>query len=404
MKTDPDCEVVQKIEDIRTEHRILFTDSRDLRFIQNNSVDLVVTSPPYPLIEMWDSTFLALNPLIADALEANDGPSAFELMHRELDKVWKHCYRILKPGSIACINIGDAVRTIGGDFRIYSNHARVLSAMGTMGFHTLPDILWRKQTNAPNKFMGSGMLPAGAYVTYEHEYILIFRKGSKRQFATEADKARRRASSYFWEERNVWFSDVWNDLKGTNQQLCDQSVRTRSGAYPFELAFRLICMYSLYGDLVFDPFLGTGTTTAAAIAAGRNSLGAEHYHELSAAISESVSKALSLGAARTRARFASHRKFVRDRMETGYKFKHHNSVHHFPVMTSQEVGLSLYVPDGIKSESDTSFEVTYRRPEVSDVIGENQLRLFETPNNKRSARGGRPPSSRVGRSESSMVP
>ncbi len=157
------------------------------------------------MIEMWDSTFSGLNPLIADTLDANDGPSAFELMHRELDKVWEHCQRILRPGSIACINIGDAVRTIGGDFRIYSNHARVLSAMSTIGFHALPDILWRKQTNAPNKFMGSGMLPAGAYVTYEHEYILIFCKGSKRHFATEEDKVRRRASSFLWEERNVWF-------------------------------------------------------------------------------------------------------------------------------------------------------------------------------------------------------
>jgi DNA modification methylase len=273
-------DVQQQTADVRTEHRILFTDSRDLRSVQDNSVDLVVTSPPYPMIEMWDSTFSGLNPLIADTLDANDGPSAFELMHRELDKVWEHCHRILRPGSIACINIGDAVRTIGGDFRIYSNHARVLSAMSTIGFHALPDILWRKQTNAPNKFMGSGMLPAGAYVTYEHEYILIFRKGSKRQFATEEDKARRRASSFFWEERNVWFSDVWTDLKGANQELCDQSARTRSGAYPFELAFRLICMYSLYGDLVFDPFLGTGTTTAAAIAARRNSLGAGQKFKL----------------------------------------------------------------------------------------------------------------------------
>ncbi len=387
MKKGTDCgDVQQQAADVRTEHRILFADSRDLRSVQDNSVDVVVTSPPYPMIEMWDSTFSGLNPLIADTLDANDGPSAFELMHRELDKVWEHCHRILRPGSIACINIGDAVRTIGGDFRIYSNHARVLSAMSTIGFHALPDILWRKQTNAPNKFMGSGMLPAGAYVTYEHEYILIFRKGSKRQFATEEDKARRRASSFFWEERNVWFSDVWTDLKGANQELCDQSARTRSGAYPFELAFRLICMYSLYGDLVFDPFLGTGTTTAAAIAACRNSLGAEYNRKLYPAISESVSKALSIGAARARARLSSHRTFVRERVETGYKFKHRNSVHQFPVMTSQEVELSLYLPDGIKRKSDTYFEVTYRGPEVRDVIGEDQLSLFEAPpNKKRSA-------------------
>ena len=138
--------------------------------------------------------------------------------------------------------------------------------------------------------MGSGMLPAGAYVTYEHEYILIFRKGGKRLFGTEEEKARRRVSAYFWEERNVWFSDIWIDLKGAAQGLCNKSVRNRSGAYPLELAFRLICMYSLYGDLVFDPFLGTGTTTTAAIVTGRNSIGAECHRELYPAISESVCK------------------------------------------------------------------------------------------------------------------
>jgi len=359
--------------DIRTEHRILFRDSRDLSSVFDNSVDLIVTSPPYPMIEMWDSTFSALNHSIANALDANDGPSAFELMHQELDKVWQHCYRILRPGSIVCINIGDAVRTIGGDFRIYSNHARILSAMSTIGFHALPDVLWRKQTNAPNKFMGSGMLPAGAYVTYEHEYILIFRKGSKRQFPTEKDKARRRASAYFWEERNIWFSDIWTDLKGANQGLCDQSARTRSGAYPFELAFRLICMYSLYGDVVFDPFLGTGTTTAAAIAACRDSLGVEYHNELYPAISESVSNAVREGANRIRARLSSHRSFVKERVEAGYKFKYFNSVHQFPVTTQQELDLALYLPDRMEKKSDTQFEVIYRQPDAREVLGEGQL-------------------------------
>ena len=64
--------------------------------------------------------------------------------------------------------------------------------MLSLGFSALPAIIWRKQTNAPNKFMGSGMLPAGAYVTLEHEYILIFRKGAKREFSSPADKANRR--------------------------------------------------------------------------------------------------------------------------------------------------------------------------------------------------------------------
>ena len=200
---------------MKSSHKIIIGDARQLNSISDESVDLIVTSPPYPMIEMWDNVFSKLNPSIDDALKKNDGQKAFNLMHNELDKVWKECCRLLKPGCIACINIGDAVRTINGSFKMYSNHSRIINYMCNLGFDQLPDILWRKQTNAPNKFMGSGMLPACAYVTYEHEYILIFRKGEKRVFNNNGEKENRRASAFFWEERNVWFSDVWNDLKGT---------------------------------------------------------------------------------------------------------------------------------------------------------------------------------------------
>lgn len=117
-------------------------------------------------------------------------------MHQELDKIWSECYRVLKEGGIACINIGDATRTINNNFCLYTNHARIINYCLKIGFTNLPNIIWRKQTNAPNKFMGSGMLPAGAYVTLEHEWILIFRKGGKRQFKTEKDKVERRSSSF----------------------------------------------------------------------------------------------------------------------------------------------------------------------------------------------------------------
>src|SRR4029079_11532235 len=120
-----------------------------------------------------------------------------------------------------CIDVGDATRTVGGRFRCYPNAARITSTVMRLAFDPLPAIVWRKPTNAPNKFMGSGMLPPGAYVTYEHEHVLIFRKGSKRAFASAAEKAARHRSAYFWEERNVWFSDVWTDLVGARQELGD---------------------------------------------------------------------------------------------------------------------------------------------------------------------------------------
>ena len=136
-----------------------------MKEISSKSVDLVVTSPPYPLIELWDDIFSTINPEIKEALENQNGPLTFELMHQELDKVWREVYRVLKMGGIACINVGDAVRTIGKDFRLHSNHSRILDCCFKLGFNSLPEIIWRKPTNAPNKFMGSGMLPPSAYVT-----------------------------------------------------------------------------------------------------------------------------------------------------------------------------------------------------------------------------------------------
>ena len=282
-----------------TRHEIRFADSRCMSAVGDGTIDLIVTSPPYPMIAMWDEQFAAADPLIGAALSEQDGVRAFELMHSALDEVWSECHRVLRPGGLACINIGDATRKIGGEFRLFSNHSRILQKMASLGFSILPDILWRKPTNAPNKFLGSGMLPAGAYVTYEHEYILIVRKGGLRRFSS-ADKARRRRSAFFWEERNAWFSDVWVDLVGTRQPLGNGGVdtleaRARSAAFPFELAYRLIQMHSLIGDTVLDPFLGTGTTTATTIASGRSSIGFEIDDSLERPIRNAIEAAVPLG-------------------------------------------------------------------------------------------------------------
>ena len=258
-----------------TRHEVVCADARHWRpGASRPRASLVVTSPPYPMIAMWDDLFTAADSRIAGALATGDGGLAFELMHLQLDQVWDQLPGWLEPGALVCINIGDATRSLGGSFRLYSNHSRIVSALTARGFEQLPGVIWRKATNAPTKFLGSGMLPAGAYVTLEHEHILIFRLGGRRRFrAMEAED--RRASAYFWEERNLWFSDQW-DLGGVRQTMGDaESARSRTAAFPLELAFRLICMHSLEGDVVLDPFLGTGTTTLAAMAAGRSSLGLE---------------------------------------------------------------------------------------------------------------------------------
>ena len=163
-----------------------------MQMLPSASVDLIVTSPPYPMIQMWDAAFCQQDSLIADALKAGRSEEAYEGMHRLLDPVWEESFRVLKPGGFACINIGDATRSIDGAFALFPNHARILRHLSRAGFTLLPDILWRKPTNAPNKFMGSGMMPPGAYVTLEHEYILIVRKGEKKEFKTEQEKQLRR--------------------------------------------------------------------------------------------------------------------------------------------------------------------------------------------------------------------
>ncbi|MCA1754856.1 MAG: site-specific DNA-methyltransferase [Spirochaeta sp.] len=337
---------------MHTHHAVHFRASQDMGRIADDTVDLVVTSPPYPMIEMWDEPLAKADPAISLALDAGDGRTAFELMHRQLDPVWSESYRVLRQGGFLCINVGDATRKVKDNFRLYSNHSRIVSHCESIGFQSLPLILWRKQTNAPNKFMGSGMLPAGAYATLEHEYVLVLRKGVKRRFS-QADASRRRESAFFWEERNVWFSDIW-DLKGVRQVLPGNEARSRSAAYPLELVHRLINMYSMQGDLVLDPFLGTGTTAAACVLNARNSVGFELLEGFAPIIRETMEAMGRVANGLVAERLRAHLSFIEDYYERrGKSLGHTNSAYGFPVMTKQEVELRLL---GLESLNDLSNE------------------------------------------------
>jgi DNA modification methylase len=318
------------------------------------------------MIEMWDGLFAERNQRVRLALDDHSGMDAFSLMHEELDSVWSEVARVLCPGGWACVNIGDATRKLGDGFRLYSNHGRIISAFVSLGFDILPLVLWRKQTNAPNKFMGSGMLPAGAYVTLEHEYILMMRKGSKREFKTPEEKLLRQESAYFWEERNRWFSDVW-DFKGTRQSLNDPELRNRSAAFPFELPYRLICMYSVRGDTVLDPFLGTGTTTFAAMAATRNSIGVDVGPFFVAAAVKGCTEVKKPANVYTLSRLSDHLEFVERYQGEGKKLGYSNASHGVAVMTAQEVNLRIELIENIATVEDNAFEVTYRtiRPDLA---------------------------------------
>ena len=355
---------------MKTRHQIIFQDSKNMKGVDSESIDLIVTSPPYPMIEMWDEMFVAQNRAISEALRKEKGTDAFELMHKELDAVWNEVHRILKKGGIACINIGDATRTIDRDFVLYQNHARILTHLLKIGFSSLPVILWRKQTNAPNKFMGSGMLPPSAYVTLEHEFILILRKGSMRGFKTAKEKQIRRQSAFFWEERNVWYSDIWLDLKGTAQSLNYEQMRLRSAAYPFELPYRLINMFSVKGDTVLDPFLGTGTTTLAAMAAGRNSIGFEIEPSFQNPFVSQMDTIVPFSNEQIRNRIKNHIGFVKERFKTKGAFKHMNKQYGFPVVTSQEKELLLNQLLSTTQISDNVFEVSYSEKPQEEFCGD----------------------------------
>jgi len=277
-----------------TTHRIIIGDSRKMQEVSNGSVQLIITSPPYPMIEMWDEQLQKSNPEIRRLwqrmTEEKDEikkerliDEIYERMHDSLAEVWKESYRVLSDGGIACINIGDATRKLNGIFRVFPNHVKIIENCEKIGFVTLPYILWKKPTNRPNAFLGSGFLPPNGYVTLDVEYILIFRKGSLRKFEPK-DEIRYR-SQFTKEERDTWFSQIWS-VKGAAQN--HSEMKRRTAAYPEEIPYRLIRMFSVLGDTVLDPFLGTGTTTKAALENGRNSVGYEVEPELERIIKERV--------------------------------------------------------------------------------------------------------------------
>jgi DNA modification methylase len=237
--------------------RVIEGDARELPGVESASVDLVVTSPPYPMLPQWDGLFARL------------GASDFDGMHRVLDDAWRASQRVLVDGGLLAVNIGDALRRVDGAFRLWPNHARVLESADRLGLTPLPYILWKKPTNKPNAFLGSGFLPPNAYVTLDCEYILLFRKGRLRQYPPKDPG--RSASALTRAERDHWFSQVWDDVRGVGQRTTDG----RSGAFPRQIPERLIRMFSCRGETVLDPFAGTGTTLWAAERLGRRAIGVE---------------------------------------------------------------------------------------------------------------------------------
>ena len=278
-----------------TTHRLHQGDARDLSWVKDGSVHLVVTSPPY-----WTLKEYAENDRQMGAIENYDAFLA------ELDKVWAECARVLAPGGRICCVVGDVCvpRKKIGRHLVMPLHADIQVRARGVGLDCLTPILWHKIANGVTEAEGNGAgfygkpYQPGAVVKNDIEYILFMRKGGAYRSPESLQKA---LSMLTKDEMQSWWRSIWTDIKGAS---------TRGGhpaPYPVELAERLIRMFSFAGDTVLDPFSGTASTSLAAIAAGRNSIG----NEIDAGYMRMARSRLQEAVQQTRLRGATKAKLIR---------------------------------------------------------------------------------------------
>jgi site-specific DNA-methyltransferase (adenine-specific) len=243
-------------------HRIVQADARDISFLADESVHLVVTSPPY----------FDLKKYAADSGDQLGEIHDYETFLDELDKVWRECGRVLVPGGRICCVVGAVTiaRRKGGRHYVLPLPSDIQVRSRKLGLDNLTPIIWLKVSNIvleashSSRFLGKPNLPNGI-IKNDFETIVMLRKpGGYRSPTPEMEAASRIENEDYFR----WFVPIWSDITGA-------STREHPAPYPEELAYRLVRMYSFAGDTVLDPFLGSGTTTAAAIRAGRNSIGVE---------------------------------------------------------------------------------------------------------------------------------
>jgi len=250
-------------DELKTQHRLIQGDARDLSFLSDESVHLVVTSPPYWTLKQYHDHPAQLGH-IAD----------YEEFLGELGKVWQECFRLLVPGGRLVCVVGDVClsRRKAGRHRVVPLHADIAVMCRRIGFDNLNPIIWYKIANASfevengSKFLGKPYEP-NAIIKNDIEFILMQRKPGGYRKPTEEQRKRSRLSK---DEFDAWFRQFWN--------LTGESTRKFPAAFPLELAYRLVRMFSFVEDTVLDPFCGTGTTMLAAMKAERNSVGVEVDH------------------------------------------------------------------------------------------------------------------------------
>ena len=273
----------------RTEHRLRLGDARDLSWIPNASVHLIVTSPPYWTLKKYEKNERQLG-------EIED----YNAFLDELDKVWCECARVLAPGGRICCVVGDVcIPRRQGRHRVMPLHADIMVRARSLGLDALTPILWFKIANGVTEAKGNGSgfygkpYQPGAIIKNDAEYILFLRKGGEYRSPSSIQKA---LSMLTREEMKSWLRSAWIDIKG------ESTRRGHPAPYPQTLAERLIKLFSFAGDTILDPFVGTGTTNLAAIATSRNSIG----NEIEAAYLKIAEQRLQLATAMPRAFGATH--------------------------------------------------------------------------------------------------
>lgn len=239
-------------------HVLITGDCRQMSYINNESVDLIVTSPPYWQLKDYGSpNQIGFNQSYAEYIDS-------------LNLVWQECLRVLKPGCRLCINIGDqfARAAYYGRYKVVPIHSEIIRFCETIGFDYMGSIIWQKpttmHTSGGGKVMGSYPYPRGGIVKIDYEYILLFKKPGTYKAPSQEEKDLSKLTDEEW---NIFFSSHWNFM--------GEIQNKHIAVFPEELPHRLIRMFSYRDDTVLDPFMGSGTTALAAIRNGRNAIGYE---------------------------------------------------------------------------------------------------------------------------------